>query len=297
MELNALKTVTLVARLGSFASAARVLDVDPSSVSRLVSGVEGELGFRVFQRSTRHLSLTDAGESYLRRIEPLLEELDAAQDLAAEGAMQPRGRLRLTTSVAFGHVCLVPLLEQFRATLPEVELELILKDENLDLISEQIDLAIRLAPAPGGNLISSRLITTRYRVCASPSYIRAHGRPETPDELSKRDCLGLALPNYRERWLFRNAAGVDSDVFVSGPVMISNPLVLREAALFGLGPALLADWLVRDSLQRGELIDLFPDRQVTATTFDTAAWMLYPSKAHLPAKTRAAVDFLRKHLR
>ncbi len=167
MELDALKMIALVARQGSFASAARVLDLDPSSVSRSVANTEAALGLRIFQRSTRALSLTEEGEVYLRRIEPLLDELEHARETARQSSVAPSGTLRLTASVAFAHECLVPLLGDFRRRYPEISIELIPTDATLDIAANSIDLAIRLAPAPKGDLISTRLMTTRYLVCAS----------------------------------------------------------------------------------------------------------------------------------
>ena len=295
MEIDALRTLQLVAQHQSFAAVARVLDVDPSSISRTVAGVEAQLGLRLFQRSTRQLQLTEAGALYLERIGPLLDDLDLARDAAADVSTQPSGRVRLTASVAFGQEMIVPLLHQLRAVLPEIELELILSDQTVDLVASQIDLAIRLAPAPKGDLISARLRDTRYRVVASPGFVMTHGRPETPEDLAEHDCLRMTLPDFRTEWRFRRHNDT-SVVAVGGKILISNALALRTAARDGLGPALLADWMVDGDITAGKLVDLFPTYAVTATTFDTGAWLLYPSRAYLPVKVRAVIDFLRARL-
>ncbi|MBY5935285.1 LysR family transcriptional regulator [Tateyamaria omphalii] len=296
MDTAALRTLQLVARHQSFAAVARVLDVDPSSVSRTVAGVEAQLGLRLFQRSTRQLTLTEAGALYLDRIGPLLDDLDLARDAAAEISTQPSGHVRLTASVAFGQEVLVPQLAALRSALPEIVLELMLSDQTVDLVAGQIDLAIRLAPAPKGDLISARLMSTRYRVVAAPSYLQSHGAPAVPEDLADRHCLRMTLPEYRTEWRFRQG-GVETVVGVDGPLLISNALALRAAAREGLGPALLADWMTDGDLERGTLVDLFPQHEVTATTFDTGAWLLYPSRAYLPTKVRAVIDFLRGRLR
>lgn len=296
MEITSLRTLLLVAELGSFAAVARRLDVDPSSVSRLVSGLEQELGLRLFQRSTRQLFLTDAGQDYLQRIAPLLDELEAAREDAAGSNARPEGSVRLTASVSFGQTCLVPLLPAFQLAYPGITLELLLDDRNLDLFTNRIDLAIRLAPEPEGDLISTRLMTTRYHVCASPDYVSEHGLLQTPDDLRCHACLRQSLSGFRTRWLFRNTTGEISEVPISGSLVLSNASALRDAAILGLGPALLADWVVRDALSAGQLINLFPNHRVTATSFDTGAWALYPSKRHLPTRLRATLGFLRQHL-
>ena len=296
MDIEALRTIALVAQQGSFAAAARVLDMDPSTVSRSVANTEAALGLRIFQRSTRALSLTEEGETYLRRIEPLLDELEHARDVAQASRVNPSGTLKITASVAFAHECIVPVLGAFHARYPEVVVELLPTDATLDIAANSIDLAIRLAPAPKGDLISTRLMATRYRVCASPSYLKAHGPIARPHDLAQHNCLRFALPEFRTRWRFRLDGSQAFDVPVSGHTIIANALSLRQAALDGMGPVLLADWLIGREIETGSLVDLFPEYQSTATEFETAAWMLYPSRSYLPRKVRVMIDYLRERL-
>lgn len=296
MELNNLELLIEVVRKGSFAAVARQRDIDPSSVSRAIAALEDEVGARLLQRTTRRLSLTEAGQLYLRRVEPLVQELARAREEALGATGTPKGTLRLTSSVAFGQLCLVPLLADFRQAYPQLKLELLMSDENLDLVEKRIDLAIRLAPSLETDVIGTRLRKTHYRVVASPAYLDASGPIERPEALSSRDCLCFTLPAFRSRWLFRDPQSSVTEVQVSGTVTMSSALGLRRAAIQGLGPALLADWLIDQEITAGRLIDLFPDYRVTATSFDTGAWLLYPSRAFLPNKVRVAVDFLRQHL-
>lgn len=296
MDTELLRTVTLVARQGSFAAAARVLNVDPSSVSRSVAACEAALGLRLFQRTTRSLKITEEGEMYLRRIAPLLEELDAAREDASKAQRSATGTLRMTASVAFAHECIVPHLAAFHDLYPEVSVELIPTDANLDIAANGLDLAIRLASAPAGDLISTRLLQTRYVVCAAPGYLASHAPIHAPEDLTAHDCLRFALPEFRTRWRFRKGDRASFEVPVSGRTIIANALSLRRAALDGLGPVLLADWLVGRDVAAGRLVDLFPDHECTATGFDTGAWALYPSRSYLPRKVRAMIDFLRLEL-
>ena len=296
MELDALRISALVARHGSFAAVARVLDVDPSSVSRTVSNMETALGLRLFQRSTRTLRPTEEGAAFIARIAPLLEEFDRAHDAARRIAHGPSGTLKMTTSVSFAQICVVPHLSDFLDRYPDISVELLPSDANVDLVAENIDLAIRLAPAPKGDLISTRLRTTRYAVCASPAYVAAHPPVRTPDDLQKHDCLRFALPGYRTLWRFRAPGQDPTEVPISGRLVISNALALHRAARDGLGPALLPDWIVGADLQSGALVDLLPGHDCTATEFDTAAWALYPSRSYLPQKVRVMIDFLRQKL-
>ena len=295
MDIKALSVLLQVTRLGSFASAARAMDVDPSSVSRTVAGIEAELGLRLFERSTRRLVLTEAGKLYVARIEPLVEELERAHDEAAINRQSSTGRVRLTASIAFGHEMLVPMLPVFQEHIPDVEVEFVLSDDPVDLIGSRIDLAIRLAPSPSGDLISARLMNTRYHVVAAPDYIANAPVIRIPKDLEQHKCLRYVQPNLRDVWRFKNDDDT-CEVQIDGRVLISNALALRQAARAGSGPALLADWLIRDDLVQGALIDLLPDWRVTATKFETGAWLLYPSRTYLPARTRAVIDLIRENI-
>jgi DNA-binding transcriptional LysR family regulator len=296
MDTDDLAIFLEVARRGSFAAVARDRAVDPSAISRAVAGLEAALGARLFQRSSRIMTLTEAGELYLARLPAVMEDLARMRDEAASMRSDPVGVLRMTASVAFGQCRLVPLLDAFRDRFPRLKLELLLTDSPLDLVAERIDLAIRLGVTIRADVIGVRLMPTRYRVVASPGYLSRHGMPDVPRALQHRACLLLALPEYRTRWIFRDASG-DEDVSVTGQFVISSPVALQMAAREGLGPALLPDWLIDDDCRDGRLVDLFPGYEVTATTFDTAAWLLYPSRAYLPRKTRSAMDFFRAALR
>ncbi len=296
MEMDSLKMAALVARHGSFAAAARILVVDASTVSRTVASVERDIGLRLFQRNARSLTLTEEGAAYLERIGPLLLEMEHAADDARLLQTLPSGTLRMTASVAFAHECIIPHLAEFHALYPKIVLELLPTDANVDILAEKIDLAVRLAPAPAGDFISTRLLDTRYRVCASPAYLDREGGLTHPGELAGRNCLRFALPDFRSNWKFRRDSEIVT-VPVSGSTLIANALGLRRAARDGLGPALLGDWLVAADLAEGHLVDLLPDWDCTATDFDTGAWALYPSREFLPRKVRVMIDFLKVRLR
>jgi DNA-binding transcriptional LysR family regulator len=296
METDHLKTLLEVARRGSLAAAARALGSDPSSVSRNVAAAEARLGIRVFERSTRRLSVTAAGQAYLDRIAPLLDGLEQAAEEARAARAAPAGLVRLTASVAFGQECLIPLLPALRAELPEIELDLVLTDANLDLVREGIGLAIRLAPAPKGDLVSTRLMRTRYHLCASPAYLKGRDRPGTPGGLAAHDCLQMPLARFRDSWQFRHRSGREEDVAVTGTLTISSPLALREAARLGLGAAVLADWLVHRDLADGRLVELMPDWQPMPSGTGIGAWALYPSRTHFPRRMRAVLDFLKANI-
>jgi len=294
MNTDSLKLFVEVAQLGSFAAAARKLDLDPSSVSRTVAALEEQLGLRLFQRTTRRLEVTEAGEIYLKRIAPLLNEFEYALDEAHKVSKGPSGTLRITASVAFGQICLLPYIPEFRSLFPGIKLELQLTDSVVDLVAGGIDLACRLAPKFNSELVGARLFDTHYHVCVSPDYYESMPNVSRPEDLEQYKCVVFTLPEYRSRWIFKDADSNLIRVRINSDLSISSALALRECALSGMGPVLLADWLVGEDIAEGRLISLLDQYQVTAEDFDTAAWLLYPSRSFLPNKTRVMVDFLKK---
>lgn len=293
MDLQRLQIFRDVIRTGSFAGAARIRRANPSIVSRAISALEAELGVRLLQRSTRRLALTEAGQTYLARIEPLLEELSAAHEAAAGLVERPRGRLRVTASNAFGLSVLAPMLPRFCSQYPDVEIEMVLTDEVLDLVALGIDVAIRLGPRPTGDLVTSRWKPMQNRAVAAPSYL-ARAKPIlTPEDVSDHPCLRFPFGDFATQWRFREAEGREVLVPVSGKIASSNALVLRETALAGLGVALLADWLIDEDLAAGRLKHVLPSWRATANGFESGVWFVYPSRSFLPQKARVFIDSLR----
>lgn len=296
MDTRLLTIFLEVVRTGGFAAAARNLDQDPSSISRSIAALEEELGARLFQRTTRKVSLTEAGGQFAARIEPLLAELEQTRDDIFSGNAKPKGRLCLSASVAYGQTCIMPHVPEFLERYPDIDLELKFTDDIVDLVAENVDIAVRLGATIDANLIAAKLMDTRYRVCASPNYIRKHGRPELPRDLSEHRCACFDLPAFRTRWLFKHENEPAEEIAIAPRLTLSGALALKEALLEGLGPALIGEWMISEELDSGHVIDLFPNHEVTATTFETAAWLLYPSRAYLPRKTRVMIEFLREKL-
>lgn len=294
MDLDLLRTLIAVERHGSFAAVARIEGVDPSSVSRRIATLEETLELRLFDRTTRRLRMTEAGRLYRARIAPLVDALDEAADAARDVVAEPSGLLRVTASVGFGERWLTPRLAAFRAAYPRIEIELRLSDATVDIAAEGIDLGLRLGPRPEGALVAARLFGTRYRVVAAPSYLTDKPRPAVPADLSEHDGILFALPRFGTAWRFRqNARAPVEEVSPRRVLTISNALAIRRAALDGIGVALLADWTVESDIASGRLIDLLPDHEGTATDFDSAVWIVYPTRDYVPARLRVFIDHLR----
>lgn len=296
MDISTLKTFIEVMRQGSFAAVAREHNIDPSSVSRSISGLEKELGVRLFQRTTRQLSPTEAGMTYFYRIEPLIEEMQQAVDSIQEVSGQLKGTLRFTASVPFGLKCIVPLLAKFSTLYPDLVIDLLLTDSRLDLLTERIDLAVRLGQLKDSTLIVQKLMSTSYLVCASPDYLKKWAQINQPDDITQHNCLLFPLAGFRSRWIFKNNQGEITEIPVSGRTIISNATALQQCALMGMGLALLPQWLIKEDLEAGTLINILPSYDVTGTDFQTAAWLVYPFRTYVPLKVRVFIDFLKKHL-
>jgi DNA-binding transcriptional LysR family regulator len=296
MDISVLQMFVEVVRQRSFAAVARERNIDPSSVSRAIASLESELGIRLFQRTTRQLSPTEAGIAYFERVEPLVEEMERAVLVAKDISGQPKGVLRVTASVSFGLKCIVPLLPQFAAKYPDLTVDLLLTDTVVDLFSERIDVAVRLGKLPDSSLIAQQLIQTRYMVCASSKYLQRCQQPKNPKQLEQHNCLFFPLAGFRSKWIFRKSFGNTQEISVRGNTIISNAIALQQCAVAGMGLALLPHWLIDEDINTGRLVNLFPDYEVTATDFNTAAWLVYPSRVYVPLKVRVFADELKRYI-
>jgi DNA-binding transcriptional LysR family regulator len=298
MNIDDLRLFVDVARLGSFAAAARARNADPSAISRAIAALETELRLRLFQRTTRKVVLTDEGALVLEKVSSLVDDLDAVCEDARALVNAPTGRLRMTASNAFAATCITPLLPQFRKQYPGLKLELVLSDDNLDLVKERIDLAVRLGATTDQTLSGYKLFETRYRVCVSPTYAKQSQVLRHPADLSNHRCLLFPFGDFRSRWTFKSLdKGVTEVVSVDGDLITSSALTLKSCAIDGMGPTLLPSWLVDQDIAAGRLLSVFDRYRVTATSYDTAAWILYPSRSFIPAKVKAVTAFMRANLK
>jgi DNA-binding transcriptional LysR family regulator len=298
MDLHALAIFVETVRKRSFTAVANDRDVDPTTISRTIAALEQELNLRLFHRTTRSVQPTEAGMIYFERVEPLVEELRKAQLAASDVQQQPRGVVRVACPVSFAELNITPLLAIFAQQYPEIRFELILTDTPVDLVTEQLDLAIRIGTLHDSTLVAHKLCPMVARVCATPTYLRTHGHPATPADLSQHRCLLLALPGFsRSTWKFIDAAGLTSEVVVNELLRTSNAIALKQWALADMGITLQARWIVGRELRTGQLVDVFPKHQVTAAFDDAAAWLLYPSRKYVPQKVQVLVAFLREQFR
>jgi DNA-binding transcriptional LysR family regulator len=253
------------------------------------------LGFRLFQRTTRKLSPTEYGSEYFVRVEPLLEELDHAASLVGDMMDRPMGTLRVTATNAFGQEIFIPLLPKLRNKYPELDVELILTEQFLDLVEEQIDLAIRFGPRPTGNLEVTHLMPTQFIVCASPDYLKSADAIDRPADLTEHDCLH-SVSGRKAPWKFRKPGQKPVEVLVRGRLIVTDVISVKTYAVQGLGPAMLPYWFAKSELSNGSLIRVLPEYEATIENFDRAGWLVYPTRRYVPLKLRAMIEFLQSEL-
>ena len=222
-------------------------------VSRRLAALEARLGVRLVNRTTRSLHLTDEGASYYESCSRVLTEIEQANASVSAGRQAPQGTLRVALPAAFGNQYVAPLVPQFAALYPAVQLALSLSDRSVNLVEDGFDLAIRIAALADSSLAARKLAPNRRVVCASPEYLRHHGTPGSPAELAQHNCL--LASDFAGTWEYKDPAGKPGSVRVSGRYVCDNWEVLREWALAGLGIALKSTWDVRRHLSSGSLVD------------------------------------------
>lgn len=268
-----------VAQARSFTQAARRLGMSASQISREVAQLEDRLGQRLLYRSTRRVSLTEAGERFLERCRRLLEDRDEALATVADEATHLQGHLRMGCGERF----IVPMINRFMQQHPQLNVELVLWNRMVDLIEEGIDLAVRFGPMSDSRLVATKLGTRTRCLCASPVYLQAHGVPASLDELIQHACV--VRPN--EPWSFmRN--GQPQVMQATGRFSCNSGYAVLDAALMGLGLCQLPEFYVEEHLRSGALVELLAEHR----PIDEDVWAVYPHRRHVPLKVRLAVEHL-----
>lgn len=289
-ELGRIRTFINVVKAGSFSAAARHLS-SVSSVVRQVNSLEEELGVRLLNRSTRSLSLTDAGRLFYDRATVIADSLASAASEAKSLTEDVKGPLKVSLRVTAGTTVIVPNLQKLFAQHPELSLDILLTDERRDIIAEGIDVAMWMGELTDSNLVSRRLSSTRRIVCASPAYLSTHGIPQAPQDLANHQCLLFTAPSYGNRWSF-SRDGEKQDVEVGGHVRSDNGLVLLASGVAGVGIVIAHEWMMRTLIEQGLMVRILNAYTVNPRPGDADLYAVYPSSRRLSRKVRVFVDFL-----
>ena len=288
--LNGISVLAAVVEGGSFVRAATALGVSQPAVSRSIARLESRIGVRLLDRTTRSLVLTAEGRRLYEEISPLLSGIGEAVTIASGSSTTVRGRLRVNMDPLFSSLLLAPHLGRFLDRYPEVSLELLTRTELGDLAREGFDLAVRfIDPSPSSPLVARKLLETRVVTVAAPSYLKKHGRPAKPVDLGSHHCLQFRNPVTGQpfEWEFHRG-NKTVPVDTTGRLLLTDARTLLTSCLAGVGVAQLLALSVQDYLDRGDLIDLFPDWPDERFPL----YALYPSRHLPPAKLRAFLDFI-----
>jgi len=282
-----MRVFTAVVEAESFAGAAEKLDLSRGMTTRYVAQLEAHLGVRLLNRTTRRLSLTEAGVDYFQRATQVLAMIEEAETSAAQNASVPRGTLRVTSSVIFGARHLGAAISDYLKRHPQMQVDLSLNERVVDLVDEGFDLAIRVSARIDPGLVARRITPVRIVACASPGYLKTHGTPKEPEELTGHNCLVYAHPVHQGGWHFKRK-GEERTVTVSGTLRGNNGDSMVSAAIEGLGVIFEPSFLVYEALAAGKLVQLLPDWE------SETMWVfaVYPNRKFLAPKVRSFVDFL-----
>lgn len=293
MNAEYFQTFIEVYRSRSFAEVAKKRNVAPSSITRIISALEGELGFKLFQRTTRRVSVTEKGEEFFKRILPIHEELKDIKEQLTDDQLS--GILRITAPSSFSYLFLNDLIIKFQKNYPEVKVELLISDKNLDIIDERIDVAIRFGRLPDSSFIGSKLFDLDYVVCCSPKYL-SNRKINAPNKLTNERLISFLLDRYNQAWKFRKGSR-EIDIEITPALKVTGALAIIDFMKNGAGVGVVPRRLVEKELKSKKLVQLLKSYEVTPTDFGAAAWMLYPSRDYVPLKVKHFVEFISSEIK
>ncbi len=291
-EQVAMATFVEVVRAGGFSAAARRLGISSTAASRHVAELEQKLGVTLLRRTTRHVSPTEAGASYLPRAAAILEEIDQLNAETSAIDAVPRGRLKVTVPPGIGNDLIARIAVDFVAAYPEIDLELDPTERIVDLVAEGYDAAIRSGNLPDSSLIAHRILEMRYLVCACPDYLDRRGTPNQPMDVGRHDCVHWRGSADGDVWVFSRDEE-RTPVPIRARLKISNIAAGRYAALTGLGLAILPLLSVGEDLEAGRLVPVLPDYEVRYGEIH----LVRPPAPFVPPKLRAFIDYMTTALR
>ncbi|NMH66516.1 LysR family transcriptional regulator [Shewanella salipaludis] len=291
LDISTIPIFTTVIEQGGFSKAAEKLGISTSAVSKRISRLEAQLGVQLLYRSTRKLSLTEAGERYYEHALQALQAALAAEQAATELQRQPKGVLRISVPMSFGRLHLAPIIPVFLKRYPQISLHMHTNDTWSDVIAEGFDIALRAGELPDSLLIAKKLLPLHSVLCASPEYIAEQGQPETPQSLIKHNCIVSTHHSLKNEWVFMQH-DVETKVQVTGNYQVNSSDALRESLLQGLGIGRLPTFIAGNDIARGKLVPILTDYSMPHKIL----YAVFPERQYLPQKVRVFIDFLTENL-
>ena len=290
-DLISLRSFITVVDTGSFNQAALRLNASTAAVSRRVSSLESTLGVRLLNRTTRKIDLTDSGRQFYNDIINVFQSLEEAEERIQQGSKAIKGTLRIAAGLSWGTIRFSSMLPKFMKKHPELDVQLHLDDKTTDLVSESIDVALRIGELKDSSLVASRIADVPIHFCASPGYIEKYGEPQQPEDLIHHNCLRYNAPSTRFGFMFYRD-GIQQHIEVSGTLSTNNGEVIRDAAINDIGITLLPDFVYQNAIKEGSL-------KIILAEFAPKPLGLYAvklSRQFTPAKVNALIDFLKEEL-
>lgn len=288
-NLNDILVFLAIVDAGSFVAGGQAMGLTRSAAGKAVARLEDRLGVRLLNRTTRTLSLTDEGRIFYDRGLQIVRAIEDAEASVAQQGGKPKGLLRLTVPDAFGRLVVLPLLKQFLADWPDIQVEISFSDRVADLFEEGFDLAVRIGVTSSDNRLVSRVVA-KYRalLCAAPSYLEQRGNPESIDQLSGHDCLFFSSRARKQSWRLRDGSGGWTKVQGQSRLRLDSGEAIRDAAVAGLGIGLLPEFLVTADLEAGRLCHVLP----AVETDEVKIITVYPTKRFLEPRVRHFIDLM-----
>jgi len=284
-NLGDLEIFARVVSAGSMSAAGRELGLSPAVVSKRLRRLEDRLGTRLMQRTTRQISLTEAGQGFYERVVAILAGIEEAEAFVSRRSALARGVLKVSAPTSFGRIHIAPHINPFMRANPDLGVNLVLSDEFVDIVGDGYDLAIRIAELSDSSLVARKLAPVRRILCASPDYIRRRGVPQSFGDLSRHVCLP---PHNNDSWKLEGPEG-PLNFRPTGPLQTNSSEVIREAVIGGVGVALRSTWDIGSELGDGRLVQVLPDYEGSR---NVAIHAVYASRRFLPAKVRVFIDYL-----
>jgi len=277
-----------VAEAKSFSAVARETNMSQSTVSKHIAALEERLGTKLLNRSTRSLKLTETGKEYYQHCVRILNDFQEAEASIGKGKIKPTGTLRLSTSASFGRTFILPFLNEFLETYPDINIDLLFDDDYIDLVKSGIDLAIRIGPLADSTLIARKIGSSPRITVASADYLVKHGRPKKPADLRKHNCLFHSLQKAPDLWYYNSTQEGDESIRVSGRFKASSPDAICDATIAGLGISVLPIWYVQKYIKQGKLKTILEIYK--PTTYNIHA--IYPERRFVAPKVKRMIEFL-----
>lgn len=293
-RLEAMSMLVMVTELGSFSAAARALNVPLPTLSRKVSDLESQLGARLLIRTTRKLTLTDAGVAYVASARRILEQVDEAEREAAGEFTQPKGELVLTAPIMFGRLHVLPVVAEFLAVFPEISVRLHLGDRNVDLIDDHVDMAVRFGKLPDSSMVATPIGDMRTVTCANAAVLEQYGMPEQPQDLSHYPCVMVEIPLPSPAWRYCVPdSGTAMEIPVVPRLAVTTTEAAAQAAIQGVGVTRLLHYQVAEAVVRGELQIVLEDYEMAPAPVH----LIHASRGRMPLKMRRFLDFATPRLK